>query len=452
MMNVNVFCFLASYIVAFLIELVRLRKRSPIPRIAILFSAAAGFFAHTLFLLNREGPPLLSSSQDWILVVAWVAVLIYLFLTAFDRDLAFGLFILPVVLVLISIAWTPLISNRPLEMQTGSDNWKMLHASSLALGTAGILAGFVLAMMYLVQHRRLKHKQAQTIGLALPSLENLARLNRIAVIASVPLLTVGILSGLTLGILSREQAADFRIVDPVVLGNSFVWLAMIVFFGWLTRSKRTAGRQVAWVTIWAFSFLVITIVALLALVGGGVDSFHAAEPPRSTSNLVTTHPGNAAKHFHTGKAASRERSRSRQDFGQTTTGVRWPEFWRIRLRDNASRRFQLGIQLQFTGGCHWLCQCCVSNTTTHAMADSRSSDNHLFRPANTRISPKNGAYLHLQQNSLGEPLRRRLRVDPSPCDLEGRCEGRGGRGVPLCRAEQRSNTQNEMMSQHTVFG
>ncbi len=289
MMNVNVFCFLASYIVAFLIELVRLRKRSPIPRIAILASAAAGFFAHTLFLLNREGPPLLSSSQDWILVVAWVAVLIYLFLTAFDRDLAFGLFILPVVLVLISIAWTPLISNRPLEMQTGSDNWKMLHASSLALGTAGILAGFVLAMMYLVQHRRLKHKQAQTIGLALPSLENLARLNRIAVIASVPLLTVGILSGLTLGMLSREQAADFRIVDPVVLGNSFVWLAMIVFFGWLTRSKRTAGRQVAWVTIWAFSFLVITIVALLALVGGGVDSFHAAESTLPANNLATTH-------------------------------------------------------------------------------------------------------------------------------------------------------------------
>ncbi len=42
-----------------------------------------------------------------------------------------------------------------------------------------------------------------------------------------------------------------------------------------------------------------------------------------------------------------------------------------------------------------------------------------------------------QQNSVGEPLRRRLRIGPSPGDLEGRCEGRGGRGVPLCRAERR---------------
>ena len=41
--------------------------------------------------------------------------------------------------------------------------------------------------------------------------------------------------------------------------------------------------------------------------------------------------------------ASNGRSRSRQDFGRTPADVRWPEFWRIRLRANASQRCPTGF-------------------------------------------------------------------------------------------------------------
>lgn len=53
-------------------------------------------------------PPLLSSGHDWLLVLAWTAVVFYLFLSValwiIDRDIPMGLFILPVVLLLIGAA------------------------------------------------------------------------------------------------------------------------------------------------------------------------------------------------------------------------------------------------------------------------------------------------------------------------------------------------------------
>jgi ABC-type uncharacterized transport system permease subunit len=279
MWDIKFFCFISSYVVAFAFELMRLRHRSATQRVVMLGFGLAGFIAQTLFLLQRSRaealPPLLRSSQDWLLVVAWIAILLYLFLTALDRDLAIGVFVLPLVLLLVGVAATPLVSDRPIALMTASRGWKMLHAATLALGTAGVLVGFVLALMYLTQHYRLKHKQTSSTGLTLPSLENLARFNRLAVMTSVPLLTVGIVSGLVLGFVSRRESSNFRLADPYVLVNGAVWAVMIGVFVWLLVTRRPIGRQVAWVTLWAFGFLLVTVVVLEMLTGGGMYSWHA---------------------------------------------------------------------------------------------------------------------------------------------------------------------------------
>src|SRR6188474_3019717 len=110
MAHVTVFCFLASYLVAFVLELSRLLGRSRISRFVMVGFAVAGFIAHTWYLLNRHAqthlPPLLASTHDWMLVLAWVLVLFYLFLTLIlswsQQDLAVGVFALPVVLALVA--------------------------------------------------------------------------------------------------------------------------------------------------------------------------------------------------------------------------------------------------------------------------------------------------------------------------------------------------------------
>ena len=97
MWHVTVFCFLASYLVAFALELTRFKRRTPpgmslAGRFVMIGFGVAGFVAHTLYLLNRSQqthlPPLLASTHDWMLVLAWVLVLVYLFFALVQRDLA----------------------------------------------------------------------------------------------------------------------------------------------------------------------------------------------------------------------------------------------------------------------------------------------------------------------------------------------------------------------------
>ena len=266
MPNVNLFCFLASYVVAYGLDLTRLRAKSAWSRwIAILFGAA-GLLAQTLYLLLRSSqtqqPPLLSSAHDWLLVLAWLAVLTHLFVSLLDATIASGLVVWPVVLLLVIASHFVTASTSPeLDFHHG---WKMLHASMLVLGTAAILFGFVLSLLYLWQHRRLKHRQMLTSGLTLPSLERLERFNRRSILVSVPLLTFGVATGIGLSVFAKQDAVPIW-TDPVVLGGSVMWLLMCGLFTWLLSGQRTPGRQVAWLTAWSCGFLLFMMVGLQVL-------------------------------------------------------------------------------------------------------------------------------------------------------------------------------------------
>ncbi len=292
MLNVQVVCFLASYVVAFGLELTRLIRSTPINRVLMLLFGLAGLVAHTLYLLGRSGqtnlPPLLSSPHDWMLVLAWLAIVLYLFLTAFDRKLAIGLFLLPLVLILIGSTYfvskdtNTLYVDDPQTHQAALYHWGMLHASLLMLGMGGVIVGFVLSMMFLVQHRRLKHKRTLFDGLRLPSLARLARWNRRAILCSILLFTLGMATGLGLGWFSNSDAMQVSFSDPVVTVTGAVWLLMMLFFGWLLRSENAAGKQVAWRTIWAFGFLLVTLIVMQVLTGGSTVHTRQSQLPRAT--------------------------------------------------------------------------------------------------------------------------------------------------------------------------
>jgi ABC-type uncharacterized transport system permease subunit len=274
MSNISIFCFFASYLVAFALELSRLLKRTTISRTVMLLFGTAGLVAHTFYLFEQSAkqnlPPLLSSTHDWMLVLAWVVILFYLFMTTFDRDLAVGLFLLPLVLLFVGAAY--FVNDSPNAMiatrESAIQKWAMLHATLLMFGIAGVVWGIVCSLMYLVQHRRLKQQQTLQQGLTLPSLPRLARWNRWSVMVSIPLLTLGMLTGVGLGLYAKGGAATMSFTDPVIMVNGSVWLVMVGFFIWLWRTDRPAGKQVAWLTMWAFGFLLVTLIGLQVLTGG----------------------------------------------------------------------------------------------------------------------------------------------------------------------------------------
>jgi ABC-type transport system involved in cytochrome c biogenesis permease subunit len=269
MEKVSVACIFFSYVVAVVFAFLRLRGRSAINRWTTLLMTMAGFVANTIYLIvrsrNADLPPLLASTHDWILVVAWVAILLYLFLTILDSELPLGVFVLPLVLLLVAVSpFVGLEPNSPGQLDPRR-GWLMLHAALLVFGIVGVTVSLILAVMYLVQHRRLKRRQGMQTGVHLPSLPRLARWNRLAVVVSVPTLTLGMLAGVLLG---QNQVLLDVVSDPIVIGSGIGWLVMVGFFLWLLSTDRPAEKQVAMLTVWACGFLLLTIVGLQVVSGG----------------------------------------------------------------------------------------------------------------------------------------------------------------------------------------
>lgn len=279
MSNVTVFCFFASYLLALAFEVLRALRGLPRLRWLALPAAGAGLVAHTIFLWERGRamslPPLLSSTRDWLLVVAWVICVLYLFLVIYDRKIGIGLFALPLILLFVSVSRfasdTPALVLR--EGTTAEEQalkgWLMLHATLLGLGITGVVAGVMSSLMYLVQHRRLRHKQARPAGLKLISLERLERWNRLSVLVAVPLLSLGLGVGFLLFYLAKKQGGTVSLWDPFIIAISIAWLVMVIVLGGTMRTEQAAGKAVAVRTLLAFGFLLVTLLGLQLATGGG---------------------------------------------------------------------------------------------------------------------------------------------------------------------------------------
>jgi len=183
-----------------------------------------------------------------------------------SRSIVFGLFLLPLALALIG-AGTFLATTEPLAREPASKIWGAIHGVSIVLAAVSVLIGFVAGLMYLGQSRRLKHKRLPAGRLRLPSLEWLERTNSRAIVASLAMLGIGVLSGMVLNLVNRgDDAARLGWSDPVVLSTwlMFFWLLASVVAIAVYRPARQ-GRKVAYLTVASFVFLVIMLAAGLLM-------------------------------------------------------------------------------------------------------------------------------------------------------------------------------------------
>jgi hypothetical protein len=273
--NVSLTCFFASYVLAMGLEATRLLRSSAVNRWAAWVAAAAGFCAQTIYLVMRSRaidlPPLLASTHDWLLVLAWLTVLIHLLVSLLHREVAVGLFLLPVVLVFVGAS--RFVSHEPTSdlaaLQHAYRWWGLAHAAFLVLGIGGVVIAAGLSLMYLAQHSRLKQGHAQLPGLRMFSLEALARLNWWSIVISVPLLTLGFATGVLLTWLSRRTGQPVSLWHWSFLVSGLSWLALVALFGWLLTSRRPTGRLIAWRTLLAGGFVLVTLISL-GIVSGGM--------------------------------------------------------------------------------------------------------------------------------------------------------------------------------------
>ena len=271
--HVSIVCFAASYTVALLAELSRLLFRAPIRFLVTVGFTAAGLFAHTVYLVMRSNPdpqqaPPLSSWFDWLLLIAWGVAAVYLGLAIRRPQATVGIFMLPLVLVLIGVA----SRFREAEPFPRGPVLSVLHGVSLLLGSVVVTLGFLAGAMYLVQAYRLKHKLPPRPGFKLPSLEWLQQANKHSLVASSCLLAAGLLAGTVLNVAKRQSAMPWT--DPLVWtsGVLFLWLIAVLLFEALYKPAQQ-GRKVAYLTLASFVFL--GLVLAIALLG---PSRHALAP------------------------------------------------------------------------------------------------------------------------------------------------------------------------------
>ena len=290
--QVQIYCFLMSYAASLIGEVWLLQHRqSTLARVVIIAFTAAGFLAHTAYLVTQSQaaglPPLLSSQQDWLLVLAWIGALLYMVLLLTHRQLAHGVFMLPAILLLVIVAVFVSQKTTGNLDQLALRRLGMFHAASLVLGIAAVVGAAISGLMYLLHHHRLRSRTGWLQKLALPSLENLTAVNRWMVVFSVPCLTIGLVTGFILIFWSRSANAgnSIRWTDPTIITTVIVWVAMIVLLVRVLAGSHQTGKSVAQLSLLSAGFLLTTVLGPMILSGSGnLSTFHSGSPVPKTGN------------------------------------------------------------------------------------------------------------------------------------------------------------------------
>jgi ABC-type uncharacterized transport system permease subunit len=275
--RLKVLCFAGTYGLALLAELSRLVVRSPLRWYLTVALTAVGWLVQTIFLANLalKEPMILpvTTAFESMMVLSWIVALIGLYLMLhWPRQVAVGLFVLPLVLGLVVVAgWFAPRESDWIEWGGTTVFWGSIHGIFLLAGAVFTCLAFAAGLMYLAQMRRLKSKRPSRFGLVLPSLEQSERVNRGAITIAFPLLTFGLLIGVVLSLGAHGTAAggggtahNLSWTDPKVVSALVMWLV----FACLVHARfRPAlrGRSVMMLTIVAFAFLVFTWVGIEAL-------------------------------------------------------------------------------------------------------------------------------------------------------------------------------------------
>lgn len=270
--RITILCFGASYAAALLLELLQLRWPRPAQRVIGYAFGAAGLLAHTIFLTVQR-PPLAAPSGS-MLWLAWILAVFYFYGSIHHRKRAWAIFVLPLVLGLILLAWSFRIGadspgpNTP-DKYNWTEFWGLLHGTLLLLAAVGVCVGCVASVMYLIQARRLKTKAPPGQGLRLLSLERLEAMNRRALNVAFPLLTAGVLVGVILMFQPGTGApAFFEQGAAKIIASGVLWLVFALLLI-LRYGIRLRGRSLALLTILAFALLLFTLASAHPVMGQG---------------------------------------------------------------------------------------------------------------------------------------------------------------------------------------
>lgn len=211
-------------------------------------ATALGFVIHVLSMVLRtlevQTMPLGQRYETFSLLAA-VAVLAFLLVHWRYRIASLGIFAFPAIFALTFMAnmkFDP-TDSIPKIIQS---NWIFIHTPSVLLGYVALFIAFSAAVLYLLQARQLKSKQAKMFYNRLPSLEICDDLAYRSLAIGFPLMTLGIVSG---ALWAQKALGSSWTSDPKILLSFSTWLIYLLLIhyrliaGW--RGKKAAYLAIA---------------------------------------------------------------------------------------------------------------------------------------------------------------------------------------------------------------
>lgn len=144
------------------------------------------------------------------------------------------------------------------EPSAGRNAWFVLHVALSVLGLALLALAFIAAALYLLQFRELKSRHFGQIFQLFPPLERLDQLNRFALVAGFPALTLGVL--LALGYAARF-AGGLHVGKAQIVWGLFTWV-VLGWAVWVRVVRHWGGRRAAFASIAGFAAVLLVYVAL----------------------------------------------------------------------------------------------------------------------------------------------------------------------------------------------
>jgi ABC-type transport system involved in cytochrome c biogenesis permease subunit len=228
--------------------------------------AAVGLVSQTLALILRgisAGHFPFVGVYESMVLVAWAVVLVWHVLEAFTRIKAVGLYVMPVVLVLLTIA---LIEYNPpvgLAPALRSDI-VILHVLVMLVAIGCLYVAGGAAIIYLIEETLLRRRKTGGVLGRLPSLAALDRLIYHATMLGLPFLTMGMAAGVI-------RAETFRVpgwpTDPMVLLSAAAWGVYLVLIAGRVRGG-WSGTAVSWLSVAGLVLLLVIRFAAVPYLSG----------------------------------------------------------------------------------------------------------------------------------------------------------------------------------------
>ena len=220
-----------------------------------------GFIAQTASIgftsIATEGT--LLTGPNVISLASWVVILVYCIFELIIRVKAYGAFLVPVAVILMSVG--RVLTSLNFEWANNSIVYSTpllsFHIIVLLIGFAAFIIAGVSAGMLLYQENLLKNHKSTQIGRRIPALATLKRVSRQSILFGFPFVTVGMFIGI---IMSAGQDYPQWYFAPRIILVALIWVVYGIYLLQIYRESASVKSSSYIAMLGAFLTIALLIV------------------------------------------------------------------------------------------------------------------------------------------------------------------------------------------------